>query len=258
MNTRQNRLLQSFRRARQFVDTLPQPTVATTMAEPLAMLDAAIAALTGHAVTQSLAPNTAHADSIEMREMARALRDAHLRPIAQIARALAPEHAALHALRLPGTHVGVEQLLYSADAMATAAEPHAALFTRQGLPSTFVADLRAAVTTLRSALDANAATRRQRVTATAGARAEVDRGRRAVRLVDGVLARLLAADPARFAEWRRASHVGHTSRATVAEPPVARQPADAAPATTLETAPEASPEAAPETRPVIVALDAAA
>ena len=85
--------------------------------------------------------------------------------------------------------------------MAEALSKQQELFVQQGLPPDFVARLRAATAALRSSLGTRFGTRRRRVTATAGLGVQIRRGKRAVRMLNALLAPQLASDPERLAAW---------------------------------------------------------
>ena len=61
-------------------------------------------------------------------------------PIAKIAKVKLTTLPELSAFKVPRADTTSAQLIIAATAMANAAEPYAALFTAQGLASTFAAD----------------------------------------------------------------------------------------------------------------------
>jgi hypothetical protein len=209
MNATQNRTLQSFRRVRRFVDTLPKEGTPSSLATATGLLDGAITTLTRHAVMQDLAVRVGQHDTRQVAALRTELRAVHMQPIAKMARALLRDVPGLErALRLPDTHVSTELLLQAAEAMADAAAPHSATLVRHGLPATFLDEFREAIAAVRETVDSRSAQRVSRVGATVGVRQELRRGRKAVQLLDAVVGRSLAGDPSRLAEWRRAMRVG--------------------------------------------------
>jgi hypothetical protein len=208
MKAQQNRHLQSFRRASHFVASLPAGTASPAFAPALAQLDAVIAALTGHAVAQQGTRRLLAAGHARMRALRDALRQRHLAPALRAAHALGDENPELGALRMPDRNAGVERLLQETEAVAAVLERNAPALVAHGFPATFVADLRAAASAVRETVDERGARRVDGAGATAGVREQIDRGRRAVLLLDALVQRALHDDAGRLAEWRQAIRIG--------------------------------------------------
>jgi len=119
------------------------------------------------------------------------------------------------------THRSVNQpLIASARAMAEAAGKAKDVFLQHGLAPDFIERMQEAATTLEGTRMARVESARRRVTATAAVKDQLKRGRKAVRLLNAILAPRLAKDPELVAAWesaRRARSFG-PSQGDVIEP----------------------------------------
>jgi hypothetical protein len=222
MNANQRRTLEAFQRAQRFVATLPEPGPTPAEGEPTppggsatsslalgrTMLTQVVDRLTQLAVAQDFTVRRVQEDTRRKVVLEAELRTLHMRPITQIARALLRDVAGIdQALRLPKPGSPTSVLVHAAEGMAQAAEPHERVFVRHGLPSDFLARLRAAAGVVAGLVTSRAEQRGQRVGATAGMRDEIRRGRTAVEVLDAVVSVLLADEPRRLAEWRSVKRV---------------------------------------------------
>lgn len=211
MNDKQRRILQSFRRVQDFLTAHPIAGASAGATRARQALDDAVQRIERHATDQYTARSTGTSDSRRAERLRRALRTTHLRPLAHMARAIVDEHPEVAELTtLPPTSADSEALVAAATSMTELATRHEALLVDSGLPGDFLAGLRAATETLRQATDDRGEAARRRTGASAALQDAIDRGRRAVQLLDTVVETTVRSDPQLLAEWRLASRV--TSR----------------------------------------------
>jgi hypothetical protein len=209
MHGTQKRYLSMFRRVRELLTTeAASPAIAT----PLAQLDGVIARLTEHGITQDTLQRRTRTCTVNLREQARALRRDLLRPTRLVARTVYPSVgngvAPLRAaMRMPRPANDWEGLIVGAHAFANAADEHTSAFAAAGLPAGFAARIRGAADALVKVVDTRANEEQRRIAATRGLVAESRRGAALVRLLDALVEPTLRADPARWAEWRKATRV---------------------------------------------------
>ena len=110
--------------------------------------------------------------------------------------------------------------------MADAASRQPQVFIDHALPVDFVQRLRDAAKALDSVLGARVEAARRRVLATNGLESQLKRGRRAVRLLNAIMAPKLAQDADRLAAWDNARKVngvpGGPALDAEDEPPVVK------------------------------------
>ena len=165
-------------------------------------LDAIIVRLEGFATEQATREAAARAATDTKRQMARALRQEYLRPIAQVARRLFPNDAQLRsAFVVPGSRDD-EGLIQAARAFAERVSEFKEKFVGRGMAPDVVERLHKATESFREQLTNRLLDRSRRVAATAGLLSELSRGRELVRLLNLMLAPRLVGQPEQLAEWR--------------------------------------------------------
>lgn len=209
MHTTQKRYLSMFRRVRELLAT---DSAHAAIAGPLAELDGVIARLSEHGVTQDTLGRRTRALTVTIVELARTLRRDLLRPAILSARTVYPTlgngaTALRSIMRMPKRPGDYEGLVVAAQALANAVEEHAQAFTAAGLPKDFGARMRTSADALVKAIDTRAREEQRRMAATNGLIFESRRGASLVRLLDALVEPTLRADPARWAEWRKATRV---------------------------------------------------
>jgi hypothetical protein len=114
--------------------------------------------------------------------------------------------------------VGDQPLLLLARTFADDAEPLKAEFTKRGLASDFVEELREAADNFDAAINRKSQGRGKHVAATAGIDDLVERGIHVVRELDALVRNTFAADPSALAAWESASHVERPARKSSRKP----------------------------------------
>jgi hypothetical protein len=209
MRQHQQRRLDAFRRAQDFMDANASRLGALATSEGRRQLDAAVTALGDLGTEQGSADRRMAGQSSRERALTNELRNQHMQPIATFARARlrgVPDIAALtrSAPRLKGAH-----LVRSARAMATAAAPHTTALVSAGFPADTLAQLGTSADALQSALLDRANTKVGRVGATKGIEQQVIAGREALAMLHAVISRQFANDPTFLAAWNAARRVNH-------------------------------------------------
>ncbi len=196
------------------------------------------------AATQEMHRVTGLDRSVVRADLRKTLREVHMQPIVNLARAIAPDLPALAAdVRMPARKAPAERVLASASAMAAAVAPVETMFVANGLPVDFIDQLTAAATALRTNIDAGGASRVARAGATANIASSLARSRRAMNVIDTLLQRQLRGTPM-LAEWESAKRITQPATSTSTSTPV--------------TAPATAPVAAPVAAPVVKVVAASA
>ena len=201
MNSESRNAYRCFRRVQEYLAANPLADAPVSLGRQLEDLNAVVEQLTAAAADQEAGARLTKAETQRQRELREQLWSGHMLVISRIAREVLGLQGMDKALKLPKKLCAHETVLAAADAMAEAASKQPELFVQHGLPLDFVARLRAASEALRSSLGTRFGTRRRRVTATAGLGVQIRRGKRAVRMLNALLAPQLASDPERLAAW---------------------------------------------------------
>lgn len=209
MHATQKRNLSMFRRVREL---LAADAGNPILAAPLAELDGVIARVSEHGITQDTLTRRTRSSTIRIAQQARVLRRDLLRPAALAARTVSPSlgNGALAlrtAMRMPKKPSDYEGLVVAAHAFANAVEEHSAAFVAAGLPGEFIGRIRSTAEELVKGIDARSRDEQRRNAATQGLAAEARRGGALVRLLDALVEPLLRSDPARAAEWQKATRI---------------------------------------------------
>ena len=216
------------RRVQEFLAAHPFADAPVDLGKQRAELDEVVGQLPQDALNQEAGHRLTKAETKNQRELRRELWDNHMLPIARVARDVFGIAGVDRALKLPKKTVANEAVLAAAGAMAEAASKQETALIEHGLSKDFVAELRAATGALATALGNRDGTMRRRVTATAGMKDQLKRGRRALRLLNAILAPKLATDPELLAAWNNVRRVKPTAPGPLA--PAALAPATPAPA----------------------------
>ncbi len=203
------------------VERAPSFPPGTIGARAFADVQAAAAALEGHAVAQA---SSTGRDTRQVKDAARRrLREA-LRAIGRTARAIAIDSPGLdRRFRAPKSN-GDDALITAARGVLREAGEIAGAFVDHGLPATFLDDLAAAVSALERAGEGCRAVKEVCVEATAGVDAVLARTIAPILRLDVVVANVLRDDVTALAVWRQARRVGHGPRPGVQEGPGAATP----------------------------------
>jgi hypothetical protein len=177
-------------------------------------LDDALAAFDDYAVAQGERRIRSAGETNKQRSLRRSMRIRYLRPIAKVASASLANVPEVATLRLPSDRLVGPGLLDAANAMANAAEPHAAVFVAAGLRRDFLDGLRAMMQAMQTSLGG----RTEHVIKRRGATIALGRGaasgRIALRLLDAVMEQQLPDDTQLLAEWKAVKRIRKKSGPT--------------------------------------------
>lgn len=223
MNNLETRRLEMFLRVRQFGAAHAAAFPAGSRgAEVLALLNAVVTELEGHATAQASGASAAREGTAQKAAAREALRE-DLEAISRTARAMALTTPGLDdKFRLP-RNGGTQAWLTAARSFALDAEPVKAEFTRRGLPADFLEDLASDIRALEEAINSRSQNAGARVAATVAIDDAIERGMTAVRELDAIVHNLFRDDDAALAEWTSASHTERQPRRTPAPPPSGEQ-----------------------------------
>jgi hypothetical protein len=180
------------------------------------------------------------------RQLAIVVSNEHMLPLAKFARANLRGVPGYGALTRSGSNLRGSALVAAAMGMATAAESFVPQLVEAQFPADTVDQLVAAANALAAARADRAAARGARVRVTADLNVQLKRAREAVAMLDSIVTRKLAAQPALLAEWRSAKRITAPPSFTAAAPVLSVLPSPAAgavahPATGSTPAPVSTP-----------------
>jgi len=249
MQTTQGSVLESLQAVQTFLTDNADRLAGVVKTGARQKLDEAIAELTTHAEEQQGSHLAAQGNTQEKRTLQLVLRRDHMAPIARIARAELPPTPAVEPLKMPKGRPTVARLAALADGMANAAAPFADTFISAGLPTDFIAQLRAATTAMVAAVAERNQNRGKRGGATTGLKQKLGRARRIVHVLDAFIQTALKDDQVLLSSWnivkrvRRNTNRPATPAAPPGTPPTTPPVTPAAPPATPPTAPPPTPPA---------------
>lgn len=164
-------------------------------------LDDAVAALGDHAVAQGEHTIRSAGETNKQRSLRLSLRKQYLRPIAKVAAASLGNVPEISALRLPSAKLVGSELVDAANAMANAAESHAAVFLAAGLRPDFLEGLRAMTQAMETSLGGRTDHVIKRRGSTIALGSGAVSGRTALRLLDAVIEQQVPDNAQLLAEW---------------------------------------------------------
>lgn len=206
MRIRQGTVLESLRRAQQFLDA-NQVVLGSINPSARQALDASIAKLTSFAVDQDAGRTSSKGATARKRALRAVLRNKHMKPIAVIARAKLRDVPEFTSLVMPPAQITAPRLIAAAAAMAEAGTKYESVFLASGLKADFAKDLVEAAGAVKASVDERAKNRGRHIGATAGLKAEEKQGRDAIRVLDALIVPMLDRNDPLLAEWRSARHV---------------------------------------------------
>ncbi len=209
MHSTQKRYLSMFRRVRELLST---ETANPTIVGPLTELDGIIVRMSEHGITQDSLQRRTRSFTVNISDAARSIRRDLMRPALLAARTVYPvigngAVALRTVMRMPRSASDYEVLAVAAHAFANAVDEHAIAFAAAGLPKEHAARIRAAAEDFVKRIDTRSKEEQRRIAATRGLGAESQRGVAIVRLLDALVEPSLRTDPARLAEWRKATRI---------------------------------------------------
>lgn len=208
--------LNSFQRVQEFLAQQPSSNVPAELGAQKLELENVVAQLLSEAVDQDANMRFVRAHTEHQRNLRDTLYVEHMQPISRVAREVFGVTGMDRAFLMPRGRTN-QFLIVAAGAMALAAQRQKAVLLQHGLAPDFIEKLTAAASALDAARNAKVESNRRRVTATATVKAQLKRGRKAVRLLDAILKPRLAGNPQLLAAWQSASRVRPTSAATASD-----------------------------------------
>ena len=201
MNAKQQKVVQRFTQVQNFLDANNALIDPASVAPQRQVLAGVIAQIGTYAQQQqSKGVETVQAHTVA--SLRDSLRDSQMRPIATIALAKLPITPNLRsAFALPPAKTNALTLITMGQTMAQAAEPYAQVFVQNGLKSTFVDDLTAAITALHNAVTAADNSKVTSKGATSGIEEQLAAGKQAVKLLDSIVRPALSNSKTLLAQW---------------------------------------------------------
>ena len=196
--------LNSFQRVQEFLTQHSVSEAPAGLGAQAAELGAVIARLSSESVGQEAGRRFVRVHAESQRQLREALLKEHMQPISRVAREVFGVTGMDRAFLMPKQSNVNQPVLAAAGAMAEAAGKTQDVFLTHGLAPDFIEQLKSAASALDTTRNARTESARRRVTATAAVQDQLKRGRRAVRLLNAILAPRLARDPGQLAAWRSA------------------------------------------------------
>jgi hypothetical protein len=208
MLSQQNEAIAMYQRVQDFLRENPPAGASAGYAVQKKVLDDVIARLTDHSTDQVAGRRLSRAETQRQKALRRKLREEHLSPLAQIARATLPDVDGIgQALRLPDDNLATLKYVAEAKGMRSAATPYAAAFIEAGRPENFLEQLDAAIEELRQSVLGKARTKGQHIGAKQGLGNEIKRGRQAVDNIDTVVRAAFRGKMDVLAKWHAAKRL---------------------------------------------------
>ena len=218
MQRRESRVLDTARNVQAFLAENAD-VVGPSIASCRRNLDDAVGQLTAMAVSQSAGQFLSKGATARRKSLVKTLKKHHMRPITLVAKQRLSEVPEFEALAMPTRNLGASALVAAAMAMATAAQPHEAVFTDVGLPDDFVAQLNAAASAVTASQAVRQASKAGAVSATAGIEEQEKRLRGLFPLIDAIVGPKLGNDAVLLRKWESTKAVGRKPTAVPAQLP---------------------------------------
>ncbi len=207
MQGKQKQVREALQRAQEFTTANPLPPPRDYGA-PKALLDEAVARLTGQATTQVTGGRLGRAELRREEALRGTLLELHLRPIALIARASLRKQPGIDAaLRLPRPQLATSQLISEAQSIRDVASQYEARFVELGRPADFLEKLDEAIAALGGAMLGKAHNFGRRAGAGQGLADTLQQGRDALKLLDAIITTAFAGNPDVLMRWRIARRI---------------------------------------------------
>ena len=207
MRERQGSVLETLRRMQLFLDRNTGLLASINASASRRALDDSVTQLTTQAIDQSAGLVASKGETGRQRVLRTTLRQAHMKPIATVARAKLRDVPEFRALQLPDARISTQRLATAAGAMAEAADKHAQVFIDAGLPQDFVAQLNAAAKEATDSIDGRNASRGRRVRATKSLQAQEKAARSVIRVLDSLVVPALGTNDGLISEWKSLKRV---------------------------------------------------
>ena len=216
MEHRQDNSLHTLRVSRDFIAAHPVQLPLTAASGTWKTLDAQIADLETHQLDQFTGVVTVLGGTKRVHALRVALLRTHMTPISRIAHVALPDTQELMPLRIPRGDPSTEKLVAAARGMAQVAGAHADVFIAAGLPSDFVAQLKAAADALLQAKDARKNTKGTTSGATKYLKDRLREARQSIHILDGLVRKELAGDTGMLKNWADTKRLPHARRSSAA------------------------------------------
>jgi hypothetical protein len=167
-------------------------------------LDDAVALLTTLAATQSGGIMAAKGATARQKALRATLRNNYMKPVSTVAKLLLPDVPEIGSLQAKTRNLSTTQLVAAAHGMADAAEGYADVFTQNGLPNDFVAQLRNAADAVTASVAGRQATQATTSGAVSGMLAQESRVRSLLKLVNALVVPKLGTNASLLAQWKSA------------------------------------------------------
>ena len=197
MEKKKRSALRRFRRTQGFLTT--NPVEGTSVQQQV--LDEVIREMTASGEEQDASARLTRGETARQRALRNALWNHHMAPLSRIARRAFGIPGMDAKFLLPPKRADNEAIINSARGMAQAAEQHAQVFVQQGLPSDFVAQLRAATDELAAVLKVRVQGQQRSKTSRETLDVLVKRGIAALDVLDAIVKPRLADQPELLATW---------------------------------------------------------
>jgi hypothetical protein len=203
----QKQSIEAYQRVQAFLADHPPPESPGYVAQKKAF-DELVGSLSSHSLNQVAGKRLRRAEGPRQRTLRSVLREQHLAPISQIARATLAEAPGIDkALRMPSTKLTTIRLVAEASAMRTAAAPYEKEFVDAGRPVDFLAQLDTATEAVRQSMLGKARNLGLQVGAGAGIERDIRRGRALLDVLDTIVKAAFRGDSNVLAKWRNAKRV---------------------------------------------------
>ena len=237
--------LQSFRRVQTYLAENGPELSGSTSNSPVyqkqrTMLDEAVEHLEAQAVAQDSSRMDGRGSAATISRLRHVLREEHMRPIAETARALDITVPDIGKLYLPKERGKVEALITAANSMAEAAAPYTQLFVDHGQPADFVKQLTDAADALKQAVNARGRALDRGKGAVEAMETDMVRARQAVRLIQAVIWPVILKDSKLLGEWLSARRIGARQSRRKLQPVSSSTPAQGSTTPAAGTTPAAS------------------
>lgn len=214
MHARQAAVIATLKAVQQFLDDTDAYVAPLNASGARKAIDRLVAQLRVQSIDQVSGAQMSKGLTARQKKLRAQLRNARMKPIAVIARALLRQVPEMHAFTLPPGDTPAMQLIARADGMADAASRHASVFIEAGLPADFLAQLDQATRALEGSLTSRAQSSSRSVGATAALAALVKQAIAGLNVLDTLVIPRLEDNDRLLGEWQRVRTIYKRRRAT--------------------------------------------
>jgi hypothetical protein len=204
-------VLGTLQRVQRFMDTNAETLGEINTSGYRHILDDVVNTLSAHAVTQSASKRMGSGETAKQRVLRSSLKLNSMRPIAAVAAGQLKNVPEFLSLKMPKPNATSVRLIADAGAMHAAAKVYEQTFIDAGLPADFLDQLSATAGALNTSVTNRGSTTGSQVGATQGLKAESQRGREAVKVLDALIEPKLAGNTVLLVQWNSAKKFGGKS-----------------------------------------------